>query len=294
MKKNDKHAGLHPLLQIGPTVERQGLVVLDNIINMPFTGDEYISPFAVIALCQQGTLDAEYGMKSVVFRPHDLSIMRAGHVIKTKTISADYRTRLIVMSDEFLEKFRQRNISHFDAHILYYITHPSCHLSDEQYHQMEEAFNLLKTVSNIGQFCREEMMLNVFHTIIMMRYEFCPIPNDAVRDERSNLSTHFNEAIVKHYRKSHKVDFYARLFNLSPKYFSTLIKSEIGLSASECIDRYLTLQAKILLNERRDLAIQQIADLLGFSEQASFSRFFKKRSGLSPSEFRDFTNQSSD
>ena len=83
------------------------------------------------------------------------------------------------------------------------------------------------------------------------------------------------------------MDYYARMFNLSPKYFSTLIKSEIGIGASECIDRYLTLQAKTLLTDRQHLTIQQIGYMLGFNEPTSFSRFFRQRTGLPPSEYRE-------
>jgi len=38
-----------------------------------------------------------------------------------------------------------------------------------------------------------------------------------------------------------------------------------------------------------DMTIQQISQYLGFSEQASFSRYFKANTGLSPTEYRDLT-----
>jgi AraC-like DNA-binding protein len=77
------------------------------------------------------------------------------------------------------------------------------------------------------------------------------------------------------------------MFHLSPKYFSTLIKQETGISAGEWIDRYVTLQAKELITRCRNHTIQQIADDLGFCEQASFSRFFKKQTGMTPTEYRE-------
>ena len=101
------------------------------------------------------------------------------------------------------------------------------------------------------------------------------------------LSPQFNDAVIEHYRHSREVSFYARMFHLSPKYFSTLIKQETGISAGEWIDHYVVLQAKALLTRQRDLSIQQVAYQLGFNEQASFSRFFKKNTGLSPTEFRE-------
>ena len=56
---------------------------------------------------------------------------------------------------------------------------------------------------------------------------------------------------------------------------------------SEWIDRYVALQAKAMLQQQRHLTIQQVADRLGFTEQASFSRFFKTKTGLSPTEYRE-------
>lgn len=276
----------HPLLNVREQVEREGLVVLDGITDMPIQGEAYISPFAITALCEQGTLHSEYDSKPVTFQAHDFCILKGGHVLKANEWSADYRTRLIVMSDEFVDEFKQLNVTHFNAHVGYYYSHPSLHLSDEQYCQMTEAFNLLKTVSALGGLCRKKMVLNVFHTIIMMRFEFSPIPEVPSTSPKLILSERFKDAIVDHFRESREVSFYASMFAFSPKYFSTLIKQETGITAGEWIDCYVTLQAKSMLLRRHDLTIQQVADLLGFSEQASFSRFFKKRTGQSPSEFR--------
>ena len=226
-------------------------------------------------------------MKLVVYHPNDFCIMRSGHVIKSYSFSDDYLVRMIVISDDFLDKFKMRNVEHFNVHSKYYMSHPACHLSDEQARQMNLAFDLLDAVSGMDGICREEMMLNVFHTIIMMRFDFSPIPDDVLESGKFDLSSRFHEAIARHYHESHSVDFYAKLFNLSPKCFSSIIKSEIGIGASECIDQYLTLQAKSLLTDRQHFTIQQISYMLGFNEQTSFSRFFRQRTGMPPSEYRE-------
>ena len=287
MIENNQDKTLHPLLQLGNKVEQQGLVVLNDITSLPIVDEHYISPNLIISLCERGTAEAEYDMKPVVYHAKDFCIMRSGHVIKSHRFSDDYRVRMIVVSDDFLEKFKMRNVEHFNAHSKYYMTHPACHLSDEQFQQMNQAFDLLDTVSKIEGICREDMMLNVFHTIAMMRFDFSPIPDDVLECDKFDLSARFHEAIALHYHESHSVDFYARMFNLSPKYFSSIIKSEIGIGASECIDQYLTLQAKSLLTDRQHFTIQQISYMLGFNEQTSFSRFFKLRTGMPPSEYRE-------
>ena len=287
MKDNDQQVALHPLLQLGNKVEQQGLVVLNNVTSVPVVGEHYISPYFIITLCERGTAEAEYDMKPVVYRPNDFCILRSGHVIKSHNFSDDYLVRMIVISDDFLEKFKMRNVEHFNTHSKYYFEHPACHLSDEQARQMNQAFDLLDSVSRIEGICREDMMLNVFHTIIMMRFDFSPIPDDVLDSGKFYLSSRFHEAIARHYHESHSVEFYAKMFNLSAKYFSSIIKSEIGIGASECIDQYLTLQAKSLLTDRQHFTIQQISYMLGFNEQTSFSRFFRQRTGMPPSEYRE-------
>lgn len=287
MKENYQYKEVHPLLQLGNKVEQQGLVVLNNVTGLPIVGEHYISPYFIISLCECGTVEAEYDMKPVVYRPNDFCILRSGHVIKSYSFSDDYLVRMIVISDDFLEKFKMRNVEHFNAHTKYYFEHPACHLNDEQARQMNQAFDLLESVSKIEGLCHEEMLLHVFHTILMMRYDYSPIPDDVLENDKFDLSTRFLEAIARHYQESHNVDFYAQMFNLSPKYFSALIKAEIGMGASECIDRYLTLQAKTLLTNRQHLTIQQIGYMLGFNEPTSFSRFFRQRTGTTPSEYRE-------
>ncbi|MBR1839301.1 MAG: AraC family transcriptional regulator [Prevotella sp.] len=285
-KKECKKSDVHPLLQLHDMVEKQGLVVLDNITSMPSYGEAYISPYAIIALCESGVAKAEYDMRPVEFHPHDLCIMKAEHVVNARETSADYKARLIVMSAEFVEKFSHLNIVRYNAHVKYFDHTPACHLTQEQFSKMKEAFTLLKTVSTAGERYRDDMLLNVFHTLIMMRHEFNPIPEDDKLPTGRSIFLRFNEAVIEHYRESREVGYYARMFNLSPKYFSTLIKQETGINAGEWIEHYVTLQAKSLLTRRPDLTIQQAALQLGFGEQASFSRFFRNNVGMSPTEYR--------
>lgn len=283
-----KPSELHPVFLLGDRIEREGVVIINNITSQPLGGETYISPYAMVALCLQGTAQSDYDTIPVEFHAHDMTLLRKGHVLRAKESSADYHARFIVISDAFFEKFKHLNIQRYNSHSPYYIQHPSCHLTDEQFQQASRAFDLLESVSTADIHYREELQLNVLNIIIMLHYEFNPIPESSHSEDTSRqLAQHFREAIIEHYRQSREVSFYARLFNLSPKYFSTLIKQETGSSAGEIIDRYLVLQAKSVLQRRRDLTIQQVADQLGFSEQASFSRFFKKQTGLSPTEFRD-------
>lgn len=275
------------LHQMSNLIEERGTMVIDFSSSVIVEDEELISPYSVVALCHQGSIDSEFDMKPVVFRAHDISVMRPGHVIKNFAASVDYSAQLIVTHASSLNSMRQQYINHHLAAHKSFNTQPCQHLTDEQYRQVCDAFSLMQTACSTEGIYREELISSAFHTLMVLLSSFRHEQLESQQDSDNQLSQKFNDAVIEHYRESRKVNFYARKFHLSPKYFSTLIKQETGISAGEWIDRYVVLQAKAMLQQQCDLTIQQVADQLGFSEQASFSRFFKKQTGFSPTEYRD-------
>jgi AraC-like DNA-binding protein len=81
------------------------------------------------------------------------------------------------------------------------------------------------------------------------------------------------------------VAFFADKANLSPGYFSDLIRKETGLTPKEMISGQLLAEAKHLLAVSNN-DISHIAYDLGFEYPAHFTRMFKRLTGKNPSEFR--------
>ncbi len=77
----------------------------------------------------------------------------------------------------------------------------------------------------------------------------------------------------------------ARQLGYSPNYLSDMLRKETGQTASEHIQRFMLDRAKSLLADKT-LTINEISYLLGFEQQANFSKFFKGKEGVSPSQFR--------
>ena len=72
---------------------------------------------------------------------------------------------------------------------------------------------------------------------------------------------------------------------MSPNHLNRAVKAETGRSASVWIDNARVSLARELLLDR-SMSMSEIAERLGFSEASYFSRFFRKVTGVSPSEFR--------
>jgi AraC-like DNA-binding protein len=78
----------------------------------------------------------------------------------------------------------------------------------------------------------------------------------------------------------------AEVLNLSPNYFSDLLKSETGKNTQEHIHYHLLEKAKTLLVSS-EKNINEIAYELGFEYPQNFSKLFKRKVGISPTEFRN-------
>lgn len=85
--------------------------------------------------------------------------------------------------------------------------------------------------------------------------------------------------------KELSIEMLSRECNLSLGYFSHLFRSVMGVSPHEYLSRLRIERSKeMLLNT--DLPILQVGLSVGCADQNYFSRFFKEKTGLSPSAFR--------
>ncbi len=106
-----------------------------------------------------------------------------------------------------------------------------------------------------------------------------PIGHNRVPERFLNL-------VQKHFKKERFLKFYAEKLDLTPKHLSRTMKNLTGFTAVEWIERYVVLEAKVML-KASNLNIQQISDELNFPSQSFFGKYFKKNVGMSPKEFRN-------
>jgi AraC-like DNA-binding protein len=77
----------------------------------------------------------------------------------------------------------------------------------------------------------------------------------------------------------------AEACSLSEVYFRKLFGAHFGISPKQFIIDHRLRRASQLLTEARR-SISEIAEATGFSNQYHFSRIFKARFGITPSEYR--------
>ena len=78
----------------------------------------------------------------------------------------------------------------------------------------------------------------------------------------------------------------AEAYHVSPSHMSTLFKKEMGIGFAEYIWKMRLQRAKELLLST-DMPIDEISTMIGYYTPNSFRRKFKQETGLTPSQFRD-------
>ena len=125
----------------------------------------------------------------------------------------------------------------------------------------------------------ESVLLNTLSCIAENETAFRPIKNskqlfDVIVDY---VDTHYREPDVS-------LRAVANIFSYTEKYLSHFFKSNMGIGFNEYVNK-LRLQRALDLIEKGADSVTEVALNCGFSDPLYFSKFFKKKTGLSPSKY---------
>lgn len=104
-------------------------------------------------------------------------------------------------------------------------------------------------------------------------------------DRSDEIFRLFSRLLAVHYRKEHNIAFYAEKLHVSQPYLSRTIRKVSGNTVKFHISKVLLIESRRQLIFK-DSNIKEIAEELGFADQSSFGKFFKKETGMSPFDFR--------
>lgn len=113
------------------------------------------------------------------------------------------------------------------------------------------------------------------------------IPNHhQSHSQAHHITEEFKGILSKNFTKHRAVEFYADELCVTPKHLSQTLKGQIGKTASELISDIVCLEAKVLLQEKK-LTIAEVSDYLNFANQSFFGQYFKRKTGISPKQYKE-------
>lgn len=255
--------------------------------NQPYHEEPYRAESYAIAYIKEGTVKLNAGLSSwVVDGPSIITLGPSVIRYFTKT-SELLNMDVVFFKDTFLLE------RHPDLFFLFkydFFGNNGLHvlpLKEACYTKINKIFELIQLNQLENSYHGSELVRNYIFALVYeidTYYRQLGLEISSINGQHP-LFTKFRQLLSKNYMKEHQLDFYAKQLYMTPKSFSAAIKKYTGRSAGKWIDDAVILEAKVLL-QNKTLTVLQVSDLLNFSDQSVFGKFFRANAGISPIEYR--------
>lgn len=272
------------------------LIMLDNLdgendtYNRRFQDYPVKLYFSVIIICLSGNISFRINLNNYTLKANDMLLAKSGDFGEFLTKSDDCKIITIAFTDEYFQSVSYQSSSISLQRIFH--DNPVCHLSLQYTKECLTIFEMMKAkISETGNPYRKEALLGYIKVFI---YNACFYFETTIKEEHLPVkkSKHnevvfekFIKTVQRDYREHRSILHYADELCMSAKYLSQVVKQVSGRLAGEWINDYVILEAKVMLKSRK-YTIQQISDALNFTNQSFFGRFFKEKTGYSPSAYQ--------
>ena len=129
-------------------------------------------------------------------------------------------------------------------------------------------------------------LLSVLFTMIEGERKKLALDKDVLQKTQNISFKNFLTILEENYKRPVGVEYYAEKLFMSARNLNLICQNILEQSVSEIIETRKLIEAKNLLIST-DKTISEIAFELGYNENSYFSNVFKKKAGISPSEFRE-------
>lgn len=174
--------------------------------------------------------------------------------------------------------------------ILYYgaVSLPIISLIENELESFKLVWSLLEQEMLSKDSLQEEMLQMTLKRLLVQctRIYKSQISFNLEDKTQSDIIREYHFLVEKHFKEKHSVADYADLLYKSPKTLSNIFKKLGSKTPLQFIKDRRLLEAKRLLSFS-NYTISEVGFNLGFSDVQSFSRFFKRESGISPINYRE-------
>jgi AraC-like DNA-binding protein len=288
----------HRLLSL--PAPRHPLVSVINLTESAFLEDDvwkgFVNRFYCIALKRDAKGKLKYGQQHYDYDKGVLSFTAPNQVqyLDLQTVECGSGYLLIFHPDFLLAHSLANTINHYG--FFSYSVNEALHLSDE------EEDNLITILKKIDNECRhidkhtQEIILSQIELLLNYSNRFYERQFITRKNHNGQLLARFEQIVTAYFETdgpSQKglltVQYIASQMNISANYLSDLLRIHTGQNTQQHIHEKLIEKAKEQLAST-SLSVSEIAFALGFEHSQSFSTLFKKKTKVSPVQFRQSFN----
>ena len=200
--------------------------------------------------------------------------------------------QILIHPDIYKKYVSEKNINTFS--FFSYEVNESLLLTEDEQNTicllMEQAWNEMNSIKDDFSI---PIILSYINTLLVTTERFYYRQFSTRKTMCNQLASNFFKLLKSYYKntsissnkKQPSVSYFADKLHVTPNYLSDTIRYHSGKSALKIIHDYIIEEAKILLITSNQ-SVSEISYILGFEYPSYFSRLFKKKTNLSPSDFR--------
>lgn len=253
-----------------------------RFIGHPFKIDE-----SMTIIYDQGEVIFNINMQQYHIKAPAVIVVISGQTCELISYSNDLRCRIIAMSRFFTDNLFESLTSKSQGLFASILENPI--LGDEndtyvfnQYYEMLQ--NIAKSpLSEFKIEAARHLTLAMFYGYSYTKHKVSN--NLKGTDRQIEIYTLFLNALNSNFKTEREVRFYADKLCVTAKHLSHVVKEVVGKSALDIIEEYVITESKALLLST-NMSIQQIGENLNFPSQSVFGKYFRRITGISPSEYR--------
>lgn len=234
-----------------------------------------------------GEMSLTIDYKQFKARENCLVFLTERHILNSLSVSKDFKGYHILVDNVFFKNSTHGEMPPKQGVVYYARQNPVLSYDKETFEGLVD--NVKKLSYNIQRSNHRYQHNLIVNNIAVFAYE---VWNRSVEEDNIELPNPYEEIamrffdlVFEHCKTEHEVSFYAEKLCITPVQLSRSVKKVMGKSALNILHDIMLTEAKIQLGAK-DTSVRQVADYLHFSDQAAFSKFFKKNTGISPVDFR--------
>lgn len=241
-----------------------------------------------IFICKKGQAEISLNFKSFSIKAGQMLILFGDIVMMPVSISENFSIFTVSVSDSIIDEALHNSSSDFFdfiyANPILSLTRKQRYLLsgwEKQILWMLEPENsaiahklILNTLSSF--FLATENAITNAHELTGVKYK---------ASQSWILINKFTKLLFEYGHKNRNVNFYADKLCVTPGYLYKVVTKVMNTSPKDLIDNYIALEIKVLLTTT-NLSVKEIAEELHFEDASYMCRFFRRRTGVSLTDYK--------
>ena len=218
-----------------------------------------------VLLVTAGNAAMNVNMMPYEVKEGSVLVLPENSYIEVRTMSGDYNARLLSFS---------RLATSVDECLL-------LHPDEEDFRRLMSYVDLMWSLVHSDSYAADTRDALLSALLADLRHLAATVERPTAA---GSLTARFLELLNSDSVADRSVSAYADRLCVTPNHLSAVVRQQSGQTVMQFVNTRLVLRAKVLLVDTT-LSVYEVADRLGFADTAAFSRFFKRETGTTPTEY---------